>query len=148
MLRVVEIPHLRRRLRLQLLHRERLEAATRAPSPRQGDAGEGRGGGRRSDRGGGGGGRGSPRRYLARRSLPPSDARQPLSPSHPHTGSDAHPTRPSASQARPLKETHTGPQYAASRRACSCWLDPRPGRAERNTARRAQADSACGSPEQ
>lgn len=41
---VVEIPHLRRRLRRQLLHRERLEAATRAPSPRQGDAREGRGG--------------------------------------------------------------------------------------------------------
>lgn len=41
---VVEIPHLRRRLRRQLLHQERLEAATRAPSPRQGDAREGRGG--------------------------------------------------------------------------------------------------------
>lgn len=44
MLGVVEIPHLRRRLRRQLLHRERLEAATRAPSPQQGDAKEGRGG--------------------------------------------------------------------------------------------------------
>lgn len=44
MLGVVEIPHLRRRLRRQLLHLERLEVATRAPSPRQDDAREGRGG--------------------------------------------------------------------------------------------------------
>lgn len=78
MLGVVEIPHLRRRLRRQLLHVERQEAATRAPSPRQGDAREGRGGGRWSDRGGGG--RGGPRRWLAP-SLPPALARRSL----PHT---------------------------------------------------------------
>ena len=108
MLGVVEIPHLRRRLRRQLLHQERLETATRAPSPRQGDGREGRGGGRWSDRGGGGGGggRGGPRRLLAR-SLPPSGARPPLSPPHTHTGSDAYPALPSAAQARPLKETRT-----------------------------------------
>lgn len=119
MLGVVEIPHLRRRLRRQLLHQELLEAATRAPSPRQGDAREGRGGGRRSDRGGGG--RGGPRRLLAC-SLPPSGARPPLSPPHSHTVSDAYPARPSAAQARPLKETRTRRASAASRRAGSCGL--------------------------
>lgn len=41
---IVEIPHLRRRLRRQRLHEERPEAATLAPSPRQADAGEGTGG--------------------------------------------------------------------------------------------------------
>lgn len=44
MLGIVEIPHLRWRLRRQLLHEEQLEAATLAPSPRQADAGEGTGG--------------------------------------------------------------------------------------------------------
>lgn len=118
MLGVVEIPHLWRRLRRQLLlHREPLETATRAPSPRQGrrEGGEGRRPLVRPRR----------RRRQGRpaslaRSLPPSGARPPLSPPHTHTGSDAYPARPLAAQARPLKETRARRASAASRRAGSC----------------------------
>lgn len=88
MLGVVEVPHLQRRLRRQLLHQERLEAATRAPSPRQGDAREGRG----EEQAAGPAAAGRPASlagwlagWLAR-SLPPSGARPPaaLSPTHSH----------------------------------------------------------------
>lgn len=118
MLGIVEIPHLRWRLRRQLLHEEQLEAATLAPSPRQADAGEGTGGEEAAGPIAAAAGAARVAGWLARPltpSLPPATARR----SHPHTHSrsNAHPARPAALQAQPLKETRTGSPPAASRRA-------------------------------
>lgn len=85
MLGIVEIPHLRWRLRRQLLHEEQLEAATLAPSPRQADAGEGTGGEEAAGPIAAAAGAARVAGWLARPltpSLPPSGKRPSLSPSH------------------------------------------------------------------
>lgn len=61
-------------------------------------------------------------------SYPPSGNRPPLSPSQTHSRSDAHPARPAAVQAQPLKETRSGRPPPAGRQSAR-QLSP-PTRAE------------------